>query len=119
MEKKRGRGRPKASEGWLGENATHFEKIIMSGERRCTRRTVSDTVYAYTAMGILIEAASDIQDLELIFDEKSQYMCRSILNQLGRMYPYVPDRGLQQRGRYNHCERRDTGQEKRWQRKRN
>ena len=39
--------------------------------------------YALTAGRVLSEAASEIQDLELICG--SDYQCRSILNQLGRM----------------------------------
>ena len=85
MEKKRGRGRPTVTEKWLGESAKSYESIIMGGKKRCTRRTISDTAYAYTAMKILSEAASEIEDLELILNHQTQYMCRSILNQLGRM----------------------------------
>ena len=85
MEKKRGRGRPTVAEKWLGESAKSYESVIMGGKKRCTRRTISDTAYAYTAMKILSEAASEIEGLELILNHQTQYMCRSILNQLGRM----------------------------------
>ena len=33
-------------------------------------------------MRILMETASEIEDLKLLFDEKTHYMCRSILSQL-------------------------------------
>ena len=86
MEKKKGRGRPTVTENWFGESAASYEAVIMGGKKRCTRRTISDTAYAYTAMSILLEAASEIEDLKLLFNEETQYMCRSVLNQLGRMH---------------------------------
>jgi len=87
MEKKRGRGQPTVAEKIVGDSAATYERVLMGGNRRCSRRTISDTVYSFTASGILSEAASDIEDLELIMDfrSESEYMCRSILSQLGRM----------------------------------
>jgi len=87
MEKKKGRGRPTVTEKMMGGSAEAYEKIIMGGKRRCSRRTISDTAYAFAAAGILSEAASEIEDLEVLADfrPESEYMCRSILNQLGRM----------------------------------
>ena len=85
MEKKRGRGRPTVAEKIVGDSAATYESVLMGGKRRCSRRTISDTVYAFTAAGILSDAASEIDGLELILNHQTQYMCRSILNQLGRM----------------------------------
>jgi len=85
MEKKRGRGRPTVAEKIVGNSAATYESVLMGGKRRCSRRTISDTVYAFAAAGILSDAASEIEDLELILNHQTQYMCRSILNQLGRM----------------------------------
>ena len=87
MDKKRGRGRPTVTEKMMGESAETYEKVIMGGKRRCSRRTISDTAYAFAAARILSEDASEIEDLEILVDfrSESEYMCRSILNQLGRM----------------------------------
>ena len=85
MENKRGRGRPKVSEKLAPYSSAQYENILVGSKRFRSRRSITDTVYAYAAMEILLEAASDIEDLELILDEGTHYMCRSILNQLGRM----------------------------------
>ena len=87
MEKKRGRGRPTVAEKIAGDNAATYERVMTSGKKYRSRRSVSDTVYAFTAAGILSDAASDIEDLELIMDfrSESEYMCRSVLSQLGRI----------------------------------
>ena len=45
---------------------------------------MADTAYVFTSAIVLSEAASEIEDLELICGP--DYQCRSILNQLGRMY---------------------------------
>jgi hypothetical protein len=83
MEKKRGRGRPRVTERIAGSNADIYESVITSGKKYRSRRSVSDTAYMYTAAKVLSEAASEIEDLELICGP--EYMCRGILNQLGRM----------------------------------
>jgi len=85
VEKKRGRGRPKITERLVGDSAEFYEKIMMGGRKFRSRRSVTDTVYAMKAGEILLEAASDINDLNQIFIP-DEYMCRSILSQLGRMY---------------------------------
>ena len=85
MEKKRGRGRPRVAEYIMGESASSYEKVLTSGKAYRSRRSISDTVYAFKAADILMEAASDIEDLEILLNFQSEYMCRSILNQLGRM----------------------------------
>jgi hypothetical protein len=77
------RGRPSVTEKIAGDNAKTYEKIITSGKMYRSKRSVADTAYALAAAGVLSEAASEIQDLDLIF--RPDYMCRSILNQLGRM----------------------------------
>lgn len=86
MEKKKGRGRPKVTEKIAGEQSALYEKIIIGGQKYRSRRTISDIAYAFEAMKILSEVASEIEDLELLINNQTQYMCRSILNQLGRMY---------------------------------
>jgi len=86
MEKKKGRGRPTVTQKIAGDNAEFYEKILTSGKTFRSRRSVSDSAYMISAMCVLKEAASDIEDedLELIFNDR--YQCRSILNQLGRMH---------------------------------
>jgi hypothetical protein len=66
--------------------AGSYEERLTTGKLFRSRRSTADTVYAYEAMRILMDAASEIEGLELLFDEKTHYMCRSILSQLGRMY---------------------------------
>ena len=84
MENKRGRGRPSVTELIVGSNATLYEKIIMDGKTYRSKRSIADTAYVYEAAKVLSEAASEIEDLELIWGD--EYYCRSIMNQLGRMY---------------------------------
>ena len=84
MEKKRGRGRPSVTQMIVGDSAESYEKILTSGKRYRSRRSIADAAYVVVAGTILFsEAASDIEDLELICSD--DYQCRSILNQLGRM----------------------------------
>ncbi len=83
MEKRRRRGRPSVTERIAGSHAESYETVITSGKTYRSRRSISDTAYMYTAAGILMEAASEIENLESICGP--DYMCRSILNQLGRM----------------------------------
>ena len=85
MEKKRGRGRPSVTEKIAGSSASTYEYVITNGKKYRSKRSIADTAYAITAASILSEAASEIKDLEIIFNPDSDYMCRSILNQLGRM----------------------------------
>jgi predicted nucleotidyltransferase len=85
MEKKRGRGRPRVTENIAGDNAELYEKILINGKQYHSRRSISDAAYVLTAAKIISEAASDIEGLELLINHQSQYVCRSILNQLGRM----------------------------------
>jgi hypothetical protein len=85
MESKKRRGRPSITEKIAGSNVSDFEQVITNGKKYRSRRSIVDAAYAITAASILLsEAASDIDDLELICCE--EYQCRSILNQLGRMY---------------------------------
>lgn len=87
MEKKRGRGRPRVTEKIAGESAELYEKIIMGGQKYHSRRTVADMAYVFKAADILLsEAASEIEGPEVLINHQTQYVCRSILNQLGRMY---------------------------------
>ena len=81
---KRRRGRPSVTEKIAGSHAKSYEYVITSGKKYRSRRSITDTAYSFTAIGILSEAASEINDLEVICRE--EYQCRSILNQLGRMY---------------------------------
>lgn len=83
MEKKRGKGRPSVTEKIAGSNADSYEKIITGGKQYRSRRSIADTAYGFAAASVLMEAASEIENLELICNE--EYQCRSILNQLGRM----------------------------------
>lgn len=83
MEEKRGRGRPSVTERIAGSNSDLYEKVITGGKKYRSKRSVADTAYMFTAAGVLSEAASEIEGLELICGP--DYMCRSILNQLGRM----------------------------------
>ena len=83
MDKKRGRGRPSVTEKIAGTNSQQYEKIINSGKSYRSKRSIADMAYAFTAGSVLSEAASEIEDLELICGP--DYICRSILNQLGRM----------------------------------
>ena len=83
MEKKRGKGRPTVAETIAGENASQYEFVLTGGKQYRSRRSIADTVYAFAAASVLSEAASEIEGLEVIF--RPDYMCRSILNQLGRM----------------------------------
>lgn len=80
MEEKRGRGRPSVTEKIAGSNA---EEGRNEWEKIPSRRSIADAEYALTAAIILTEAASEVEDLELICGE--EYQCRSILNQLGRI----------------------------------
>ena len=84
MDEKRRRGRPSVTEKIAGSHAKSYEKIITEGKTYRSRRSVVDAAYAITAAGILSEAASEIDGLETICCD--EYQCRSILNQLGRMY---------------------------------
>ena len=85
MESKKRRGRPSITEKIAGSNVSDFEQVITNGKKYRSRRSIVDAAYAITAASILLsEAASEIDDLELICCE--EYQCRSILNQLGRMY---------------------------------
>ena len=83
MEKKRGKGRPTVAETIAGDNASHYEYVLTSEKKWHSRRSVADTIYAFTAASVLTEAASEIEDLETICGP--DYMYRSIMNQLGRM----------------------------------
>ena len=83
MAEKRGRGRPSVTERIAGSNSDLYEKVITGGKKYRSKRSVADTVYMFTAASVLSEAASEIEGLELICGP--DYMCRSILNQLGRM----------------------------------
>ena len=83
MENKRGRGRPSVTEKLVGEYSKKYEKIITEGKTYRSYRSVADTAYVINAACTLREAASEIEDLELICGP--DYQCRSILNQLGRM----------------------------------
>ncbi len=83
MEKKRGKGRPTIAETIAGDNASHYEYVLTGGRKYRSRRSVADTIYAFTAASVLTESASESKDLETIFGPDS--MSRSILNQLGRM----------------------------------
>jgi len=83
MDNKRGRGRPSVIEKIAGENSAFYEKIITEGKTYRSYRSVADTAYVFSAASVLTEAASEIEDLELICGP--DYLCRSILNQLGRM----------------------------------
>ena len=85
MDKKRGRGRPKVTGKLAGNHTEQFEKVILNGQKFRSRRSVADSVYAFKASTILWEAASEIEGLEVLF-RPDEYMCRSILNQLGRMH---------------------------------
>ena len=85
MDEKRGRGRPKVSEKIVGSLASKYETIMTNGKDFRSRRSISDTVYAMQAVPILLEVASEIEGLELILKDDERYMCRSIMNQLGRM----------------------------------
>lgn len=84
MENKNNRGRPRVAQKIAGDNAEVYEKLATNGKKFRSRRSISDSAYALSGAGILWEAASDIDGLELIMDE--EYQCRSILNQLGRMH---------------------------------
>jgi hypothetical protein len=86
MEQKKGRGRPTVTEKIAGTLAESYEKVITGGKQYRTRRSISDSAYAIIAAGILSEAASEIEDLEILINHQTQYICRSILNQLGRMH---------------------------------
>ena len=84
MEKRR-RGRPSVTENIAGSLADKYEEAITQGKKYRSRRSISDIVYVFTAGRILLsEAASEIEDMNLICCD--EYQCRSILNQLGRMY---------------------------------
>ena len=78
------RGRPSVTEKIAGSNSALYEKIITDGKKYRSRRSIADAAYTFTAAGILSEAASEINDLELICGP--DYLCSSILNQLGRMH---------------------------------
>ena len=80
MEKRRKRGQPSVAETIVGEYAEIYEKIITNGKKYRSRRSISDTIYVFVAGRILMEADSEIKNLELICSE--EYQCRSILNQL-------------------------------------
>ena len=84
MEKRR-RGRPSITEKLAGSSADAYEKVLKQGKKFRSRRSISDLAYVIVAGQILFsEAASDIDGIELICSD--EYQCRSILNQLGRMY---------------------------------
>jgi len=84
MEKRR-RGRPSVTEKIAGSLADKYEEAITQGKKYRSRRSISDIAYVFTAGQILLsEAASEIKDMDLICCD--EYQCRSILNQLGRMY---------------------------------
>jgi len=78
------RGRPTVADRIYGRMGGHAEKILFRQDNFRTQRSVSDKAYCISAAGILTEAASEIPNLEVILGEN--YMCRSILCQLGRMY---------------------------------
>jgi len=78
MESKKRRGRPSITEKIAGSHANEFEQVITSGKKYRSRRSIVDAAYVITSAGILSEAASEIDDLELICCD--EYQCRSILN---------------------------------------
>ncbi len=80
---KRSRGRPRISERIAGSSAPLYESVVTSGSKCRSRRSTTDLVYAFQSGSVLMEAASEIEGLELICGD--HYQCRSILNQLGRM----------------------------------
>jgi len=84
MEKRR-RGRPSVVEKIAGSMAGEYERIVLDGKRFRSRRSIADAAYAMAASQLLFsEAASDIDGIDLICS--NEYQCRSVLNQLGRMY---------------------------------
>jgi len=85
MNTKRGRGRPRVTEKIAGDSSTTYERVITGGRKYRSRRSISDTAYAISAGIILTKADSEIEDLAFIMDNDKDYMCRSILSQLGRM----------------------------------
>ena len=84
MDNKKRRGRPSVTQKIAGDSSALYEKVITEGKQYRSRRSIADTAYSFTAGDILSEAASEIDDLELICGP--DYQCRSILNQLGRMH---------------------------------
>ena len=84
MEKKRGRGRPRVAERIAGGSADMYEKLATDGRKFRSRRSVADATYAFSAAILLSKSGYVIEDLDVICGEN--YQCRSILNQLGRMY---------------------------------
>ena len=78
------RGRPTVADRIYGSMGEHAEKVLFRQDNFRTQRSVSDKAYCISAGSILMDAASEIPNLELILTE--HYMCRSILCQLGRMY---------------------------------
>ena len=83
MEEKRHRGRPSVTEKIAGSSVSHYEYVITEGKKYRSKRSVADAAYALSAAVVLTEAASEIEDLEIICGP--DYQCRSVLSQLGRM----------------------------------
>ena len=82
-EQKRGRGRPSVTELIAGSSSKSYERVITDGKKYRSKRSIADTACVFSAANILSEAASEIDDLELIWGD--EYYCRSIMSQLGRM----------------------------------
>jgi hypothetical protein len=76
------RGRPTIKALYYGNQAHAIENIY--GNYR-TKRSVADEVYCLAAISLIKEAASEIQNIEYIYDSEKGWYSRSILSQLGRM----------------------------------
>lgn len=83
------RGRPSIARTVYGDNSTLLEHTW--GNYRTTR-SVADNIYCVEAIQLIKEAASDIQNIEAVYDIKKRWYSRGILTQIGRML--VQDRFL-------------------------
>ncbi len=77
------RGRPSVSEKFYGDSHATMDKI-WEGQNYRSKRSVADMVYCTMALEVITEAASEIENIESIFDKKNQKIARSILSQIGR-----------------------------------
>lgn len=83
MNARRKRGRPTVASK-LFDDGEFVEKHLLAQDNFRTHRSISDMAYCTTASILLSEAASEIDNLDELCH--GEYLCRSILVQLGRMY---------------------------------
>lgn len=84
MDTKKKQGRPSVMKRIYGDSADDVARVFVQKCGDYTSRSKADMSYCMDAACILKEAASEIDNIDVLF--RNDYVCRSILSQLGRMW---------------------------------